>query len=94
MSGGHFCNSGYPYYQMSDFAYHLDLEIKNNNKKDQCQYERNFSPEMIDVLKRYSVEIRRLAGIMRAIDYLYAGDHDENSCLEEIKELEIEADPR
>ena len=39
-------------------------------------------------------EIRRLAGIMRAIDYLYAGDHDEESCLEEIKELEIEADPR
>lgn len=89
MSGGSFNSSGYVYYQVSQFADELENEIENNNRKDEYGYSPDYSEEVLVKLREQVGAIRRVAEAMRAIDYLYSGDHGEDSflrALEKIKE--------
>ena len=86
MSGGHF--NGYIYHQVSQFAYELEEEIQNNNKPDEYGYVKDYAPEVIEYLEEQVHFIHKMADIMRHIDYLYSGDHGEDSFMNRVMEVE------
>lgn len=90
MSGGHFNGNGYIYHQVSQFAYELEEEIQNNNKPDDEYdgYVKNYTPEVIEYLEEQVHFIHKMADIMRHIDFLYSGDHGEDSFMERVMEVE------
>lgn len=89
MSGGHFCDCGYDYYKVAQFADELEEEIQNNNKPDEYGYDPyNFSPETLKYLRKQLRQMRKVSEIMRHIDYLYSGDHGEDSFMERVKNVE------
>ena len=89
MSGGHFCDCGYTYHKVAQFADELEEEIQNNNKPDEYEYAPpNFSPETIKYLRKQLLKMRKMAEIMRHIDYLYSGDHGDDTFMERVKEVE------
>lgn len=85
MSGGHFNNNGYVYYQVDQFADELENMIQNNNKVDEYNWAPNYNEETISYLKKKVLEIRKIAKIMKEIDYLYSGDHGEDTFLKKVK---------
>jgi hypothetical protein len=88
MSGGHFGDCGYDYYKVAQFADELELAIVNNNKVDEYGDKYNFDPDVIDYLEDQIPKLRKMAEIMRHIDYLYSGDHGDDSFLLCVKEVE------
>jgi hypothetical protein len=93
MSGGHFGN--YDYYKVEQFADELEEEIQNNGKgrvlDSGYYYEKwypNHKPEVIEYLKEQLPKLRKMAEIMRHIDYLYSGDHGEDNFMKRVKEVE------
>lgn len=94
MSGGHFGNCGYDYYKVSQFADELEEEIQNNGKERNdtgyygIDYYPTHEPEVIEYLKKQLPKMRKMAEIMRHIDYLYSGDHGDDSFLLRVKEVE------
>jgi hypothetical protein len=88
MSGGHFLGNSYIYYRVEQFADELENEIQNNNHPDEYGYVRDFNKETIDYLQSQIPHLRKMAEIMRAMDYLYSGDHGEDSFFRKIKEIE------
>jgi hypothetical protein len=94
MSGGHFNDCGYEYYKVSQFADELEAEIQNNgregSKEDNYEWYPNHEPEVIEYLKEQLLKMRKIAEIMRHIDYLYSGDHGDDSFMERVKEVEEE----
>jgi hypothetical protein len=84
MSGGHF--GDYDYYKVAQFADELEEEIQD--KKDEYGHSYNFSPETIKYLRKQLRKMRKMAEIMRHIDYLYSGDHGDDSFLLRVKEVE------
>jgi hypothetical protein len=92
MSGGHFGNCGYDYYKVAQFADELEEEIRHNGKAgtdgDHSYYYSNFEPETINYLRKQLIPMRKMAEIMRHIDYLYSGDHGEDSFMVRVKEVE------
>lgn len=88
MSGGYFCDCGYTYYKVAQFADELEEEILNNNKEDEYGYAPNLSPETIKYLRKQLRQMRKVSKIMRHIDYLYSGDHGEDSFMWRVKEEE------
>lgn len=91
MSGGHFCD-GYPYYKVSQFADELEEEIKENFIKDDWGYYKGFSQEILNCMRYYLPQMRKIAEVMRACDYLYAGDYGEDSFMRSIKNIEEKYD--
>jgi hypothetical protein len=61
MSGGHFNQNNYIYYQVYQFADELEHEIKNNGTKDECGYTRNFNEETLNCLRQKVVELRKIS---------------------------------
>lgn len=98
MSGGHFGDCGYDYHKVSQFADELEVEIENNGKaKDGSGYygEKwypNHDPDVIDVLREQIPKLRKMATIMRDIDYLYSGDIGDDGFLLRMKETEAKYD--
>jgi hypothetical protein len=92
MSGGHFGGCGYDYYKVSQFADELEQEIDNNGKVDEYGDKREFDPDVIDYLEEQLPKLRKMAEIMRHIDYLYSGDHGDDSFLLRVKEVEAKYD--
>ena len=88
MSGGHFGDCGYDYYKVSQFADELELAIVNNNKVDEYGYKREYDPDVIDYLEAQIPKMRKMAEIMRHIDFLYSGDHGEDSFMDRVMEVE------
>ena len=86
MSGGHFGN--YDYYKVSQFADELESEIDNNGKEDEYGYANNYSQETIEYLNQQLPKLRKMAEIMRIIDYLYSGDIGDNNFFKRIQEIE------
>lgn len=86
MSGGHF--GDYDYYKVAQFADELEVEIQNNTKPDEYEYAPNLSPETLKYLRKQLLKMRKMAEIMRHIDYLYSGDHGEDSFMHRVKEVE------
>jgi hypothetical protein len=91
MSGGHFYPE-YCYYQVSQFADGLEEEIQNNGregtKENDYEWYPNHESQVIEYLKKQVPHMRKMAEIMRHIDYLYAGDHGDDSFMERVKEVE------
>ena len=94
MSGGHFGDCGYDYYKVSQFADELEVEIENNGKgrqEDRTYGEvwyPNHDPDVIDVLQEQIPKLRKMAEIMKHIDYLYSGDIGDDGFLLRMKEVE------
>jgi hypothetical protein len=88
MSGGHFNDCGYSYYNVSQFADELEQEIENNFINDDWGYHHGYPDEVIECLKSYIPQMNKMAEIMRACDYLYSGDHGPDSFMEKVKEIE------
>ncbi len=88
MSGGHFGNCSYDYYKVSQFADELEEEIQNNFMHDEWGYYKGFPEEVIECLESYLPQMRKMAEIMRHIDYLYSGDHGDHSFMGRVKEVE------
>jgi hypothetical protein len=94
MSGGHFGNCGYDYYKVAQFADELEEEIlKNGQKREDSgyydeEYYPSFEPEVIEYLKEQLPKMRKMAEIMRHIDYLYSGDHGDDSFMNRVREVE------
>ena len=87
MSGGHFNSHGYIYYRVREFADELENDIENNDKEDECGYSPGFSEETLAILRENVQLLRAAAERMRHIDYLYSGDHGEDSFKEHMNEL-------
>jgi len=67
----------------------LEVEIQNNNKPDEYEYDApNFSPETLKYLRKQLLKMRKMAEIMRHVDYLYSGDHGEDSFMKLVEEVE------
>jgi hypothetical protein len=94
MSGGHFGDCGYDYYKVAQFADELEIEIQNNGKErteDRTygyEWYPNHDPDVIDVLQEQIPKLRKMAEIMKHIDYLYSGDIGDDSFMDRIKEVE------
>ena len=88
MSGGHFCDCGYDYYRVTQFADELEVEIENNGEVNEDGYKYEFDPDVIDYLEAQIPKMRKMAEIMRHIDYLYSGDHGDDTFMERVKEVE------
>jgi hypothetical protein len=86
MSGGHF--GDYDYYKVHQFADELEVDIDNNDKPDEYGWKHNHDPEVLEYLKEQLPKMRKMAEIMRHIDYLYSGDHGDDSFMERVKEVE------
>jgi hypothetical protein len=93
MSGGHFGNCGYDYHKVAQFADELEQDILNNGRNcDDGEWYPDHEPEVIEYLKEQLPKMRKMAEIMRHIDYLYSGDHGDDSFMERIKEVEDKYD--
>jgi len=96
MSGGHFNDCGYEYYKVAQFADELEVEIENNGREGTTEngYEwyPNHDPDVIDVLQEQIPKLRKMAEIMKHIDYLYSGDIGDDSFLLSMKETEVKYD--
>lgn len=83
MSGGHFADNGYIYYQVEQFADELRHELTNEDQG--C-----LKPTTVATLRIYVQRILELARMMRHIDYFYSGDTSEE-CL--IRNMGTNYDP-
>jgi len=92
MSGGHFCDCGYIYHRVSQFVDELEDEILNNDKANEYGYTRNYDSEVIEYLKEQVPKMKKMAEIMRHIDYLYSGDHGTDSFMQRVQEVEEKYD--
>ena len=88
MSGGHFNDCGYEYYKVAQFADELEAEVSNNFEEDEYGFAHEYLPEVCEYLLEQVTKMRKMAEIMRHIDYLYSGDHGEDSFMERVKEVE------
>lgn len=88
MSGGHFNGCGYVYYQVNQFADELENEIENNERENEYGYAPLYRPDVIAYLKSVLPMIQKTAKIMKEIDYLYSGDHGEDSFMSIVQRLE------
>jgi hypothetical protein len=88
MSGGHFGDCGYDYHKVSQFADELEVEIENNFINDEWGYHKGYDPDVIDVLEQQVHKLRKMAEIMKHIDYLYSGDLGDDTFMERVKETE------
>ena len=88
MSGGHFNDNDYVYYKVAQFADELEQEIASNNTVNEYGDKYNFDPDVINYLEAQIPKLRKMAEIMRAVDYLYSGDHGDDSFLLLVKEVE------
>jgi hypothetical protein len=88
MSGGHFGDCGYDYYKVSQFADELEEEVRNNFEKDEYGYAYEYPAEVCEYLLEQVPKMRKMAEIMRHIDYLYSGDHGSDSFMGIVKEVE------
>ena len=87
MSGGHFNDNGYIYYRVDQFADELENDIQNNSTPDEYGYAHEFDQNTIDYLTKQVTFFRKAAKIMKHIDYLYSGDHGEDTFMNIVKNI-------
>ena len=88
MSGGAFNSSGYVYYQVTQFADELENRIENNSVPDEYGYSPGYPEEVLVYLREQVVNLRKISNVMRAVDYLYAGDHGPDSFMNTVRKIE------
>ncbi len=87
MSGGAI-HPQYLYYQVNQFADELENRIENNNVPDEYGYAPEYPPEILAYLKEQVSNLRKISEVMRATDYLFAGDHGPENFLKVIEKIE------
>ncbi len=83
MSGGSF---NYAYGLVEKFAYDLGHRLDRNNDQDEWGHAYEFSDETVHALRNIENLAFRLAKLMRETEWLYSGDHSEESFLRLIDE--------
>lgn len=78
MSGGHFNDNGYIYYQVEQFADELKHEI--TDEENGCM-----KRQTVMLLQTYVQRATELANIMRHIDYFFSGDICEDLLIKRIQ---------
>lgn len=87
MSGGSITPE-YCYYQVNQFADDLENRIQNNSKKDEYGYSSDFPDDILAYLEEQVAVLRKMAEVMRAADYLFAGDHGPENFMDVIQKIE------
>ena len=87
MSGGSLQPS-YCYYQVTQFADELENRIENNSVPDEYGYSPGYPEEVLVYLREQVVNLRKISNVMRAVDYLYAGDHGPDSFMNTVRKIE------
>lgn len=59
----------------------------NNDKEDDFGRKPNHDPKVLEYLKAQIPKMRKMAEIMRHIDYLYSGDHGDDTFMERINQI-------
>ena len=90
MSGGSFYPE-YAYCKVRHFAEELEERIDENLKDTDGYGPADLSEEVLDRMRPYVARLQQMAEVMQAIDYLYSGDHGEESFLRKLTEIETEA---
>lgn len=93
MSGGSFCNNSYPQYLVHQFADELENRIENNSVPDEYGYAPELPEEVLVYLREQVVNLRKISEVMKTIDFLYAGDHNELSFMKTIGKIEGKTNP-
>lgn len=84
MSGGHFNDNGYAYYDVDQFADELEQEI--------AKCEDRYSPKVMDYLKKQVPVLRYVSTIMKHIDYLFSADHGDDTFADIIESIMCKAE--
>lgn len=88
MSGGHF---DYNCFAISRFAEDLEHEINVNDSEEKNEYGDNigfkFDKKTIVVLQKCQNKIRMVGLLAKEIEWLYSGDHSEETFLEIVKSI-------
>lgn len=85
MSGGHF---DYNCFKISQFAEELRHEIETNDTpRGDSDYAPRFSEETLAILKHCHDFIERAGDYAKEIEWLYSGDHGEDTFTEFIKQI-------
>ena len=92
MSGGAI-HPQYCYYQVNQFADELENRIENNNVPDEYGGAPELPQEILDYLKLQVSNLRKISEVMRAIDYLYAGDTGITNFMKTIGKIEGKTNP-
>ena len=87
MSGGSI-NPQYCYYQVNQFADELENRIENNSVPDEYGYAPELPEEVLVYLREQVVNLRKISEVMRATDYLFAGDHGPENFINVIRKIE------
>ena len=87
MSGGAI-NPQYCYYQVNQFADELENRIENNSVPDEYGYAPELPEEVLVYLREQVVYLRKISEVMRATDYLFAGDHGPENFMNVIRKIE------
>ena len=80
MSGGHF---NYAYFHIGELAHDLQVEIDNNYDVDEG-YE--YSQSTIYRLQTIQSKLQALSKLAREVEWLYSGDHGEDTFMEITKD--------
>lgn len=91
ISGGHF---DYGCYKITQFAEDLQHDIQTNKDilPESWGEARNLNDATIAKLKEYQQQLEFLGRVAREIEWLYSGDHGEDSFMRILKNLEDEND--
>jgi hypothetical protein len=84
MSGGSF---NYAYSRVQDFSESLAEKIRNNNVPDEYGDVSAYPVEVLAVLSSVQAQTEQIAGLMRAVEWLYSGDYGPETFLERVAEL-------
>lgn len=86
MSGGHF---DYAYMRVINFADQLEDDLAKAKTPDSYgQLPYDWSPEVVTRLRETLADARWMATLMREAEWLYSGDHSEESYLRLTKDGE------
>jgi len=88
MSGGHF---DYNCFRISQFADDLQHEIDVNNSTETDNYDMSigmaFEPETLEMVQRERDIIELAGNLAKETEWLYSGDHGENTYCELVQKL-------
>ena len=85
MSGGHF---EYNNYILDRIADDIEVIVDNNDVENDYGYKTDYPPEIIEIFRLATMDLRRLSKNVHHIDYLISGDYGEDTFMRKMKELD------
>jgi hypothetical protein len=73
---------------VNQFADELENRIENNSVPDEYGYAPELPEEVLVYLREQVVNLRKISEVMRATDYLFAGDHGPENFMNVIRKIE------